>query len=231
MGLLMGLARFRVTMGSGLTLATLCLVGACGDAPTPHPPQFYRGTGGAGSTEIPPIDDPGSGGMGGGVGNPSDLPNCADNGLSLYMEGDDGSTVDVDRDRIHPGSELVTVARWYGEPLYVADPIEEAVFFEIEPNPVVQTFSWYLEFTSPVVGEPLEAKLYEDAVRPGDALDGEPGLYFYSGVAGCTSACGKFQIHDVVWADDQVQLFSVGFEQYCNCGTAKVRGCFYFQRP
>lgn len=83
---------------------------------------------------------------------------------------------------------------------------------------------WYLDFAAPN-NQPLSVGTYAGAVRFPFQGTSQPGLSVYGDGRGCNTLTGSFQVLDVTYdASNAVASFDATFEQYCEGGTAALRG-------
>ncbi|HVY28091.1 MAG TPA: hypothetical protein VHB79_16150 [Polyangiaceae bacterium] len=174
----------------------------------------------AGSSNIDPAG--GTAGISsGGVANKpiaykyGDMSPCDTEGSSLFFSGDSG-------DYIHPGQDLLTVAR-FNE---MSSP--EHISFYIEPSGMEHGSWWYADFSSEQLDAPLAVGEYLGAERYPFETYLKPGLDVTGDGRGCNTLTGKFVIKKLVWLGPTLSVVDVAFEQHCEGGSAAVRGCLHY---
>jgi hypothetical protein len=147
-----------------------------------------------------------------GVG--SDSP-CLGGQNVIFFDGDPG-------DYIHPGIETLSAGSW--------NVNGNAETVEIEMSPTgTDGAQWQLWFTSQELGLPLDAQVYTGAERDPFESAGSPGLSIFGDGRGCNTLSGSFQIEEINESDaGTVQGFTATFVQYCEEGTAALRGCVHY---
>jgi hypothetical protein len=140
---------------------------------------------------------------------------CNTEGSSVFFSGDSA-------DYIHPGQDLLTVARF----TEMSSP--ESIRFTIEPSGMEHGDWWWLTFSSEQLDAPLAVGEYPNAERWPFQTYLRPGLDVSGDGRGCNTLTGEFVIKALTWIGPTLSLLDVAFEQHCEGGSAAVRGCLHY---
>lgn len=145
---------------------------------------------------------------------------CMVGGNVAYLFGDDA-------DYIHAGPDVVT-GDW-APSLTMGDDFLD---LHVTPNGTQHGGWWTMSFSTEKLGHPLSVGVYENADRAAFASASHAGLDIGGDGRGCNELTGKFQIHDVAFASPgKLSSFTASFEQYCELGSAALRGCVHYSAP
>lgn len=148
-----------------------------------------------------------------GVGSPAP---CEIGGNVLFFDGDPF-------DFIHPGTDTIQLGSWNAS---VTNG--EYLTINVYPADSSQGGWWSTVFSSAALDQPLQAQVYDGAERAAFAPPGHPGLDVYGDGRGCNTVAGRFQVFDVQISGDTVNAFTATFEQACEGGSTKLRGCVHY---
>jgi hypothetical protein len=87
-----------------------------------------------------------------------------------------------------------------------------------------QGSTWFNLLFGPQLGAPFSKGAYENAQRFAFADAGSPGMDVSGDGRGCTAISGRFDVLDVLTANDVVARFAVDFEQHCESSPAALFG-------
>ena len=167
---------------------------------------------------------PGSGSGDPGVTSPphvagpaDDVSGCAGTANVMVFDGDPD-------DYIHPGYEKILGSLWSAAPSMAHDTLS----FDIEPAAGQKWLWWSPELHSPQMSGPLVVGPYLNASRAAFTSPLQPGLDINGDGRGCNTISGSFWIHEIAWSGDALAHVLLAFEQHCEDGPSKLRGCIGF---
>lgn len=158
----------------------------------------------------------------GGGGGDAGVGECAGASRAMVLDGDEGEVDHVDRDFVHPGAERFSAGNWAA---FKTGPFTYFVS-HIPPDGT----QWGVNLSSEALGVVLAPGTYPDAQRAGRAQQGHPGLLVSREFRVCEEIAGSFDI-DEIEIDPQsgaLRRLSMRFSQFCQKGTAELRGCLSF---
>jgi hypothetical protein len=150
-----------------------------------------------------------------GVGSPAA---CMLGGNAMFFDGND---------YIYQGVMTVTDAVFTD-----SRSNRTVVTIDVKPRTASQGNDWTLSFSSgsQASAQQLAEQAYFEAVRypfnnagPGISIDGNS--------RGCNTIAGSFEVHELEWAGNQLQRFTVIFDQHCEGGSSSLRGCLHYEVP
>jgi hypothetical protein len=153
-----------------------------------------------------------------------DVAPCLVNEDVLYLDGDPS-------DYIHPGVATITSAAWTPSSSPTGSTQPDTVSVHLVPTNSMQGLWWDADFSSKQLGQPLELRAYPGAQRLPFAMLGHPGLEVTGDGRGCNTITGSFIVYELQTdSSGTLHAFTASFIQYCEGGTAALRGCVHVQQ-
>jgi hypothetical protein len=146
---------------------------------------------------------------------------CMTGGNVVFFNGDSG-------DYIHPGMATITQGTFSTQGLGQTDA--QNVGIHVVPSDSTQGLWWDLDFTSEMLGQPLQAQVYDNAERDPFESPGHPGMDVTGDGRGCNMSNGRFQIEELEMSGGSLMRFTATFEQHCEDGAAALRGCVHYEQ-
>lgn len=128
---------------------------------------------------------------------------------------------------IFTGTQLVTNGTFQSS----AGAAPTVISVSIDPTLSSQGSWWTADFAAPSGAGPLGVQVYPTAERYPFQPPGIAGLDVTGDGRGCNQSSGRFQVHHMAFANNQLSEFIVTFEQFCEKSPSNVlRGCLKYTR-